>query len=114
MLCESCNSKTFVSFLLEMLETYPKMLIVLDNAGYHTPQAVEKEIKDSSGALKPVFMPKYTPQLNPIKQQWNVLKRLLSGRYYELVEGLKEGIRSIVSQHLMLPVKLMDYLLAAQ
>lgn len=68
----------------------------------------------SQGTLNLVFLRKYTPQLNPIKQQWNVLKRLLSGRYYESVEELKEAIQSIVSQHLMLPVKLMDYLLAAQ
>ena len=113
-LYESCNSETFISFLREMLEIYPKLLIVLDNASYHTSQAVEKEVEASQGALKLVFLPKYTPQLNPIEQQWNVLKRLLSGRYYESVEELKEAIESIVSQHLMLPVKLMDCLLAAQ
>ena len=97
-----------------MRKICPKMLIVLDNASYHKSHAVEKEVEESNGALKLVFLPKYTPQLNPIEQQWNVLKRLLSGRYYESIEELENAIRSIVSQHLMLPVKLMDYLLAAQ
>ena len=113
-ICESCNANTFVDFLREMLKIYPKLLIVLDNASYHKAQKVEELVEASKGALKLVFLLEYTPQLNPIEQQWNVLKRLLSGRYYKSVEELQESIRAIISQQLMLPVKLMDYMLASQ
>ena len=48
--------------------------MVLDNAGYNTSHAAEKEVEDSNGALKLVFLPKYTPHLIPIEQWWNVLE----------------------------------------
>ena len=57
-----------------------------------------------------VFLPPYTPQLNPIEMQWAVLKRLLSGRYFRSVEKLKKTIITLVDNGEMKPVRLMSYL----
>ena len=62
-----------------------------------------------------MFLPAYTPQLNPIEQQWNVLKRMmLAGRYFASVEDLRAAIAAIARRRQMRPVEMMDYLVAAQ
>ena len=69
-----------------MLRIYPKILLILDNAPYHKSETVTEFVKANEDRLRLVFLPAYTPQLNPIEQQWNVLKRMLAGRYFASVE----------------------------
>ena len=62
-----------------------------------------------------MFLPAYTPQLNPIEQQWNVLKRMmLAGRYFASVEDLRAVIAAIARCRRMRPVEMTNYLVAAQ
>ena len=111
---DACNSKTFKGFLQEMLRIYSKILLILDNAPYHKSGTVTGFVKANEDRLRLVFLPAYTPQLNPIEQQWNVLKRMLAGRYFALVEDLRATIAAIARRHQLRPVEMMDYLIAAQ
>lgn len=56
-----------------------------------------------------VFLPAYTPQLNPIEMQWREPKRLPAGQCFESLEDLKDAIETIVAKE-MKSVKLMSYL----
>ena len=60
-----------------------------------------------------IFLPAYTPQLNPIEIQWRVLKRLLHGRYFASIEELEAAIMSLVDSRQMRPVKIMKYAIPA-
>lgn len=106
---DACNSKTFKKFLQDMLRIYPKIVMILDNAPYHKSKII-KEFVESHDNLKLIWLPPYTPQLNPIEMQWGVLKRILAGRYFETVEDLRKSIASIARYRQMKPVKLMLYL----
>ena len=91
---DACNSETFKVFLREMMRTHPRILLILDNAPCHRSETVTEFVKDNEDRLKPVFLPAYTPQLNPIEQQRNVLKRMMfAGRYFASVEGCHRGHR---------------------
>ena len=56
-----------------------------------------------------IFLPAYTPQLNPIEMQWRDLKRLPAGQCFESLEDLRDAIETIVAKE-MKPVKPMSYL----
>ena len=107
---DAINSEVFIAFLQDLLKTYPKFIMVLDNASCHRSKAVTEFVDSTDGAIRLVYLPPYTPQLNPIEMQWAVLKRLLSGRYFRSVEKLKKTIMALVDNGEMKPVRLMSYL----
>ena len=111
---DACNSETFKGFLRAMLRIYPRILLILDNAPYHKSETVTEFVKANEDRLRLVFLPAYTPQLNPIEQQWNVLKRMLAGRYFASVEDLRAAIAAIARRRQMRPVEMTNYLVAAQ
>ena len=107
---DAINSETFIAFLQDLLKTYPKFAMVLDNASCHHSKMVTEFVESTDGAIRLVFLPPYTPQLNSIEMQWGVLKRLLSGRYFRSVGELKKTIMALVDNGEMKPVRLMSYL----
>ena len=112
---DACNSETFKGFLRAMLRIHPKILLILDNAPYHKSKTVTELVKANEDRLRLVFLPAYTPLLNPIEQQWNVLKRMmLAGRYFASVEDLRAAIAAIARRRQMRPVEMMGYLVASQ
>ena len=106
---ESCNAEEFIKFLKEMNEIHPKMLIILDNASYHKSKAILEFVEGTDVAVELLFLPAYTPQLNPMETQQRVLKRLLHSRYFASVEELEATIISLVDGGQMSPVKISQY-----
>jgi transposase len=60
-------------FLVPTLK--PGDVVILDNLGSHKGKTVRKAIRDVGARL--VFLPKYSPDLNPIEQVFAKLKTLL-------------------------------------
>ena len=106
---DALNSDTFIDFLKMLQETYPKFVYVLDNASCHRSEKVSRFIESTGGDIVLVFLPPYTPQLNPIEVQWRELKRLLAGQCFHSLEDLRDAIETIVDRE-MKPVKIMAYL----
>ena len=65
-----------------------------------------------NGDIRLVFLPPYTPQLNPTEILWREIKRPLSCRYFESEEDLERAIMEIVGGGELKDVKTMDYLAA--
>ena len=53
----------------------PGDIVVLDNLGSHKSQAVRRAIRDAGAHL--LFLPPYSPDLNPIEMMFAKLKTLL-------------------------------------
>jgi len=53
----------------------PGDIVIMDNLGSHKGKAVRQAIR--SAAAKLFFLPKYSPDLNPIEQVFSKLKHLL-------------------------------------
>jgi transposase len=50
-------------------------IVVLDNVGAHKPASVLKRMRDAGAHV--MFLPPYSPDLNPIEHCWSKLKQLL-------------------------------------
>ena len=64
----------------------PSDVVILDNLGSHKGKAVRKAIRDVGARL--VFLPKYSPDLNPIEQvfaKFKTLLRKVGARTYEAI-----------------------------
>jgi putative transposase len=66
-------------FLVPTLK--PGDVVILDNLGSHKGKAVRKAIRNVGARL--VFLPKYSPDLNPIEQVFAKFKTLLRKRERE-------------------------------
>lgn len=77
----SSNSQQFVDFctntLLPLLT--PGDVLVLDNASFHTSKETTTQLRAILDPLfvELLFLPPYSPQLNPIEQAWRFLKKKL-------------------------------------
>jgi transposase len=67
-------------------------LVVMDNLSPHKNQRVITRI-EQAGA-KVLFLPAYSPDLNPIEKMWSKLKEFLRGKQARTVEELSDAIAS--------------------
>lgn len=69
------DSTRFNNWLEKCLlpELKPGQVVIMDNAAFHKSKRT-KELIESVGC-KLLFQPAYSPDLNPIENQWAVLKR---------------------------------------
>ena len=67
----------FREILLRDIEKLKKsILIVIDNARFHGKNILEKIIKGTGHCL--LFLPPYSPDLNPIEKLWANMKKKLA------------------------------------
>lgn len=88
-----CNTDTFQVFLDEFSESSPNEFIVLllDNGAFHKAQNL---IIPENIAL--LFIPPYSPELNPAEKIWWKMKRTFSGKLHKTLDNVSEFIRNEV------------------
>ena len=76
----SCNTRLFETWVEKSLikELKPGQYVVMDNASFHKSQKT-KELIESVGC-KVIFLPPYSPDLNPIEKFWANMKRWIKGK----------------------------------
>jgi transposase len=80
-----CNSYNFQIFIDDLAAENPKTLIimVLDNGSFH--KAKKLKIPDN---IKFVFLPPYSPELNPAEKMWARLKRAFTNKLFKSLEEI--------------------------
>lgn len=90
------NGQSFTAwveqFLLPTLR--PGDIVIMDNLGSHKGQAVRTAIR--SGGAKLLFLPPYSPDLNPIEQVFAKLKLLLRKAAERSVEATWQRIGALL------------------
>ena len=84
-----CNSVTFQIYLDEFSkqrETELKV-IVLDNGAFHKA----KSLKIPENIIL-IFLPPYSPELNPAEKIWAKFKRSFSNQFFKTIEDLTEFV----------------------
>ena len=71
----SCNTELFNSWVEQFLikELKPGQVVIMDNASFHKSSKT-KELIESVGC-RIIFLPPYSPDLNPIEKFWANMKR---------------------------------------
>lgn len=86
------NGERFLAYVEQVLvpTLQPGDIVVMDNLGSHKGKAVRRAIRKVGAKL--VFLPKYSPDLNPIEQVFAKLKALLRKAAARSVETLTAAI----------------------
>lgn len=84
----------------------PGDIVVLDNLGSHKSQAVRRAIRDAGAHL--LFLPPYSPDLNPIEMMFAKLKTLLRKADERSIAAAWHRIGSLLNE--VSPTECMNYI----
>jgi hypothetical protein len=78
--CGATDAVIFEGFLAQLLQqcggwSDPKSVLVMDNASFHHSERVSQMCEDAG--VKLVYLPPYSPDLNPIKEFFAELKAFI-------------------------------------
>lgn len=82
----SCNTELFENWVEQFLikELKAGQVVIMDNASFHKSQKT-KDLIESVGC-KIIFLPPYSPDLNPIEKFWANMKRWIKDKIMEIGE----------------------------
>jgi transposase len=88
------NAQSFGDFLCSLLQqTTGKIFLILDNARYHRARDLKEFFSNNKSRLIRVFLPPYSPELNPIERVWRITRRQIThNRYFESVQELQTAL----------------------
>jgi transposase len=90
------NGDAFLAYVEQVLVPTLRRgdVVIMDNLGSHKVKGVREAIEAAGASL--MFIPPYSPDLNPIEQAFAKLKALLRAKKLRTVEALWKAIGSIV------------------
>ena len=90
------NAETFGDFLRYLLQhTQGRVYLILDNASWHKARDLRDFFIENQNRLVRIFLPPYSPELNPIERVWRITRRQVThNRYFESVQELKTALTS--------------------
>jgi len=88
-----CNSDTFQVFIdqLSIVNKEEFKIMVLDNGAFHKAKTLI--IPDNIGLL---FLPAYSPELNPAEQIWRVIKKTVCNKVFKTLDELSDHLSSVI------------------
>ena len=90
------NAETFLMYVEQCLAPTLKRndIVVIDNLPAHKAPAIGEAIEARGATLR--YLPKYSPDLNPIEMPFSALKAHLRKLAERTVGGLHRGIRTFI------------------
>lgn len=91
------NAATFAEFLRLIIRYRPRnrrMVLILDNAQYHHARTLKPWLRKHRKSLTLLFLPPYSPELNPIERVWKLARRLAThNRYFPALKDLVDAVK---------------------
>ena len=96
---EKFNGETFFLFLkyLRKVSSHSgrKVIIITDNARYHHARLHKNWRNKCSDKFELMFLPPYSPELNPIERVWKLTRRIaVHNRYFPSLKNISDAIDS--------------------
>ena len=93
------NGECFLAYVQQFLVSTlkPGDVVILDNLGSHKGKAIRQAIRAVGARL--VFLPKYSPDLNPIEQVFAKFKTLLRKAGARTYDAVADATAAILSQY---------------
>lgn len=92
--CSTLGAKEFIGFLKGLMRCYPmgNLNVVLDNARAHHAKRVA-DFVSLHNRINLLYLPPYSPDLNPIEDFWRVLRRNVThNTFYATFDEFREAI----------------------
>ena len=88
---EKFNGESFHAFLKKLRQrascTSRKVVVISDNARYHHAKSHQEWRRNCGKEFELLFLPPYSPELNPIERVWKLVRRLcLHNQYFPDIE----------------------------
>ena len=95
---EPTDADIFLAYLDHVLcpKLRPSDVVVMDNLSAHKVDGVRERIEAAGAEL--LYLPPYSPDLNPIEKAWSKLKLLLRSVQARTKEALEEAISELLPQ----------------
>jgi len=99
LLDQSINAVSFRTYVEQFLvpTLRPGDVVVMDNLSSHKGKAIRKAIQAAGAKL--IFLPPYSPDLNPIEQVFAKLKTLLRKANVRTIEAVSEAIGKLLDEY---------------
>lgn len=98
------NADVFVGFLARLMEGQEKpIFLALDGYPIHKAKRVRDYMETLAGCLKLVFLPHYSPELNPDEQVFWYIKPKIAKQLPQTMEELKAFAQAALSGLQKLP-----------
>lgn len=107
---ENFNSQVFKDFVINLIRVFNKLVLVMDNVGYHRSTEMQIFYRENEQFLHTEFLPSYSPELNPIEISWREAKKWLATKCCKNREEIGEELRSVFNNGMVM-VPIYDYLL---
>ena len=93
----SFNADTYWSFMKKLRQTSchsgRRVMVIADNARYHHAKLHVQWRQKCSNKFALLFLPPYSPDLNPIERVWKLTRRMAThNRYFEKIEQVSEAV----------------------
>jgi len=90
------NAESFQRFLQLLLKhraCRKRLVLVLDNAKYHHARALQPWLRQHRKLLTLLFLPPYSPELNPIERVWKLTRRLAThNRHFPTLDDILNAV----------------------
>jgi transposase len=95
---EATDTEIFLAYLDHVLcpQLRPGDVVVLDNLSSHKVKGVRERIEAAGAEL--LYLPPYSPDLNPIEKAWSKLKLLLRSAKARTKDVLDQAITDLLPQ----------------
>lgn len=93
-----CNTATFEVYIEKILTPTlkPGITVVIDNASFHKSMKIKKLIEGAECQL--IFLPPYSPDLNPIEHYWHKLKTVIRKKMRDAKTALYEAMENALKE----------------
>lgn len=91
---DKVNAQSTIALWEKIEAIYPgkRMIHICDNAGYYRSKLIKEWLRQHPH-VKVMYLPPYSPNLNPIERVWKLLKKeKINSFWYERFEDFKQGV----------------------
>lgn len=94
--CQTFDGDSFVAFLGTLLRRRSpsrRLVVIADNASYHKSSPVCSFVAQRASLIEIVYLPPYSPELNPIERAWKLTRRLCThNRYFPELSMVSDAV----------------------
>lgn len=89
------NSRTFETFLNQLVDRFGMVCLILDNVAYHKARRIRRVLRRLHGRLWLYSLPKYSPELNAQEMVWRETRKdATHNRFFGTMKGLRRAVQS--------------------
>lgn len=108
--CDKLNQGNFVRAIRKFLAKRSRLVIILDNANWHKGKQVNRLKKERKKTLRLIYLPTYSPELNPMETIVKESKKALSNKLYKNTNAMKSDLRKAYKRKQFFMHKMFKYL----